>query len=187
MLYVISDLDLSEGRAPETGRFSRNEDFFFDAESASFLEMIGQEPGARLVIAGDLFDFLQVEKLDPPDEFPLTRSEKEYGIGTEEDKTVFKLQVIREGHREFLKALARFLGMGGEMTVIKGNHDVELAYEGVQEKLREILMQSLGSEAGPDEVGRIRSRLTLSPWFYYEKDLVWIEHGNQYERSNSFK
>jgi len=61
-LVVISDLHLSAGCPDREGKFSCNEDLFFDEEFRRFLRHLQNEkPGnTHLVIAGDLFDFLQV-------------------------------------------------------------------------------------------------------------------------------
>ena len=47
-LIVVSDLHLSAGYNEETGRYSRNEDFFFDEEFKRFLEYLQEaNPGNR--------------------------------------------------------------------------------------------------------------------------------------------
>ncbi len=68
-LIVISDLHLSGGYNEETGKYSRNEDFFFDDQIERFLKYL-QPPDSsekhsttekHLIIAKDMFDFLQVD------------------------------------------------------------------------------------------------------------------------------
>ncbi len=72
-LIVISDLHLSGGYNEETGKYSRNEDFFFDDQIERFLKYL-QPPDSsekhpttekHLIIAGDMFDFLQVDGKQP--------------------------------------------------------------------------------------------------------------------------
>ncbi|HEX6383767.1 MAG TPA: hypothetical protein VF177_03760, partial [Anaerolineae bacterium] len=67
----LSDLHLSEGYYPGTGKLSRNEDFFHDEAFARFLfyhinlsqvnidKAYFRRPW-KLIINGDIFDFLQV-------------------------------------------------------------------------------------------------------------------------------
>lgn len=112
-LIVISDLHLSVGYDEKTGRYSRNEDFFFDEEFKRFLEYLqkAKSPKKHLIIAGDLFDFLQVDgckaselyekykKGGAPIKFEITPKERKFGLGTEEDKTVWKLGVIADDIR----------------------------------------------------------------------------------------
>ena len=52
-LIVISDLHLSVGYNKKTGRYSRNEDFFFDEEFKRFLEYLhkAKSPKKHLIIA----------------------------------------------------------------------------------------------------------------------------------------
>ena len=68
-LLIVSDLHLSEGRHPQTKKFSRNEDFFFDEEFSRFLDYHQQHPQENrkpwhLIINGDFLDFLQVTSTD---------------------------------------------------------------------------------------------------------------------------
>ncbi len=185
-LIVISDLHLSAGFNEETKCYSREEDFFFDNEFKRFLECLEKEnPGKNnLIINGDLFDFLQVnggfaKKLGEQGKVQLAKDEDYYGLGTEPDKTVFKLQRIRDGHKTFFVALRDFLSKGNELSIISGNHDIELFWEEVQKELINIL-----SDKDSTNKGRIKFYL----WFYYDKEnKIYIEHGSQYDNWNSFK
>ncbi len=61
---IVSDLHISEGRHPETKKFSPNEGFFFDEEFSRFLAYY-QNQGRRkgrgnLIISADFLDLLQV-------------------------------------------------------------------------------------------------------------------------------
>ena len=131
-LLIVSDLHLSEGRHPASGKYSPTEDFFFDEEFARFLEHYqnGQAPGKwHLIINGDFLDLLQVTSLEgaqPTLSRDLRRPD--FGAGCGEQETVFKLGKIVEGHPRFFEALAKFFGAGNLLTVIKGNHDVEFHY-----------------------------------------------------------
>ncbi|MBN1583669.1 MAG: hypothetical protein JXA89_23385, partial [Anaerolineae bacterium] len=110
--------------------------------------------------------------------------------------------------RVFFLALAHALAEGNEVIVIGGNHDIEWHWPQVQETLREQLRQVYdsrqiterlpknalarskhGADPGPlaaalDE--RTLARLHFCPRFYYIKDLLYVEHGCQYDVSNSF-
>jgi hypothetical protein len=100
-LLIVSDLHLSEGLDPDSGKFSCLEDFLFDHSFANFLrhhEEVRHQPrfGGRpwlLIINGDLFDFLQVASL--PEEGGILQAvkgverhrdlrlnERDYGLGT---------------------------------------------------------------------------------------------------------
>lgn len=65
-VVIVSDLHLSAGYDPLTGRYDRTEDFFYDAAFARFLDNLllraeVEHRKWRLVILGDMLDFLQVE------------------------------------------------------------------------------------------------------------------------------
>ena len=213
-LIVISDLHLSAGRNPKTGRWSRNEDFFFDKQFARFLTYIKKAkkddeerkdrkrdkdeekdeqnknekaPKKHLIIAGDMFDFLQVTP-DPGDYdlYPKVDGvscsdleESPNGLGTTAKETIWKLGVIATGHPVFFEALTNFVSDGHNLSIIIGNHDIELHWPKVQEKLKEWIAPKDCLEAGI---------VTVYPWFYYDKTYkTYIEHGNQYDCLNSFE
>jgi UDP-2,3-diacylglucosamine pyrophosphatase LpxH len=206
-LIVVSDLHLSVGYDEKTGRYSRNEDFFFDEEFKRFLEYLhkAKSPKKHLIIDGDLFDFLQVDgcKTKELDEeggapFKITPKERKFGLGTEEDKTVWKLGVIADGHPVFFQALANFLSKGNHLSIITGNHDIELYWPQVQEALRDRIANLFENTSMTEQQQQqqkkkkkkesIKALIDFYPWFYYDKDhKTYIEHGNQYDRLNSFQ
>ena len=210
-LLILSDLHLSEGWEPESGKCSRLEDFCFDDAFVRFLhyhERVKQQPrfGGRpwlLIINGDLFDFLQVVSL--PEEGRLLRAvkgverrkslrvnEQDYGLGTTAVESVWKLERIARGHQRFFAVLGWFVAHGNHVAVVKGNHDVELHWLQVQERLmreveraytRERLTLGDGPPVTPAEC---RARIHFYPWFYYEAGRVYVEHGGQYDAANHF-
>jgi UDP-2,3-diacylglucosamine pyrophosphatase LpxH len=275
-LLIISDLHLSEGFAIHDGKFSQLEDFFSDQPFADFLkhhqDNCEQGQPWRLIIAGDLFDFLQViakpaltprelddkinhwendsliayatvaeqhkqSRLDTlgqwigqirqglqkksdrqvefqalteslnrldrkrgeglcgggvwlleqlvleswilvnTEELKLSKRTIEYGLGTSWQETVWKLDRIAEGHPIFFRALGKFMEKDNELFILSGNHDIELHWPGVQERL----CQLLGDAAGTAPV-----KITFLPWIYHEPGLLYLEHGQQYESANAF-
>ncbi len=200
-LLVVSDLHLSEGRHPETGKFSPNEDFFFDEEFSRFLAYYRDRarwPGKKwhLIINGDFLDLLQVTSYqDASPSLPRDSKHPDYGLACGEQETVYKVGKIVQGHRKFFEALATFVVDGNDITISKGNHDAEFHYDGVQAALvcgiRTAYEEKLKREGLTTEdpaVSRINAdSLRFVDWFYYEKNLLWVEHGNQYDKLNCFK
>ena len=200
-LLVVSDLHLSEGRDAKSGKFSKNEDFFFDEEFARFLAH-HQDPrrwnGAKwhLIINGDFLDFLQVTATDGASSAssPVSGLHK-LGLPCGEQETVRKLGKIAEGHGLFFESLAGFAASGNLLTVIKGNHDVGFHYPGVREAFLAELQAAFRRRLERDpawgkdkEIGNVGpDTVRFSDWFYFERDLLWVEHGNRYEGFNSFK
>jgi UDP-2,3-diacylglucosamine pyrophosphatase LpxH len=189
-IAIISDLHLSEGRNPSSKKFNLNEDFFFDEEFERFLAYLESESERRgrkwrLIIAGDMVDFLQITRLPESAQFELRRSEAEYGLGTQPDKTIWKMKVMMEGHWNFFRGLGRFIWAGNKCTIMTGNHDIEWTVPQVQTAFREMMKGYLPDEAiKKEEV--VSSQIEFCPWFYYEPGLIWVEHGNQYDSMNSF-
>ncbi len=200
-LLIVSDLHLSEGRDQGSKKFSRNEDFFFDEEFARFLAYYQRDPlgsGVKwhLIINGDFLDLLQVVTVKGAAP-TLHRDPRRpgYGLACGEQETIFKLGRIAEGHWQFFEALASFVDAGNLLTVIKGNHDVEFHYRGVQEafvaELQVARKRALGWSPdrgpAPQDSPSLAAHVLFSGWFYFEPGLVWVEHGNRYEQANSFK
>ncbi|MGB3096541.1 MAG: hypothetical protein WBB46_07425 [Candidatus Deferrimicrobiaceae bacterium] len=200
-LLIVSDLHLSEGRDVKSKKFSKNEDFFFDEEFARFLAYYQDTRrwnGAKwhLIINGDFLDFLQVISADdassgrPPDS-----SYHELGLPCGEQETIRKLRKIAKGHWLFFESLAGFVADGNLLTIIKGNHDVEFHYASVRAAFLAELQAAFRrrSERDPEwgkdrEIGNVDAdNVQFSDWFYYERELLWVEHGNRYEGFNSFK
>ena len=111
----------------------------------------------RLVIAGDIVDFL---------------AEREFRAFTsDETETREKLKFILQRTTGIWEALADFVKRGGALTLMLGNHDIELALPSA----RRMLLDQLGK-------GRVdfiydNEALTLGP--------LLIEHGNRFDGWNA--
>ncbi len=194
-IYIVSDLHLSEGFDPGSQRYSRLETFFYDNSFRNFVRAVisrqeREGAPATMVMNGDVFDFLSLVKLPSEAEarsagMALSSSEEEFGLTSTEDKSVWKLDRIADGHPKFFVALAELLCAGHYLVINRGNHDGELFWPAVQARLVEILERH-ASEAELDW-GDSGERIEFNQWFYYEPGRVYIEHGNQYEPSNAFK
>ena len=191
-VVILSDLHWGEGRDPDTGRTSRLDDFFYDLELAEFLEHQRERVAAagrplRLILAGDVFDFLLVGSVpDAPTARELgiriRRQERKFGLRATEPGSIWKLDRIVRGHPVLFDALGQVLADGHEIVVLPGNHDPELFFEGVRERLRHHLVQR-GARCGGDPQA-CASRVIFEPWFHYEPGRLFVEHGHQYEESS---
>ncbi|MDQ3368673.1 MAG: hypothetical protein M3680_24860 [Myxococcota bacterium] len=134
----------------------------------------------RLVIAGDLFDFMSVVIPSTKDRPPKTPDERRFGLGRGAKTGVDRMRVICEAHRLLLADLARFAAAGHIIDIIVGNHDVELlAPEVVAELMRQL--EGAGADA------RALARIRVVPWFVYVPGVAWIEHGHVYDEGCSFE
>lgn len=196
-IYVLSDLHLSAGLSRRTGRTSRLETFFYDRPFSNLIDRIIVRASTRtqptvLVLNGDVFDFLAMIHIPPDEELEalgisVTRRERRYGMTSEPIKSAWKMRQILRGHPVFFAALARFLRAGHRIHVIRGNHDLELYWRAVREAFYEEFVAVVRGEGEEIDEDTVRSGLEFHPWFYYEPGRVWIEHGHQYEASNSLR
>lgn len=209
-LYIVSDLHLADGFNPRTRRYERLEGFYYDEEFVAFLEHCmaesaestgstesgepdssrrGAGQGAVLILNGDVFDFLSIVKLPSRRArntrgLRVSRFEKKYGLLSSEPKALWKLDRIFAGHPRFFEALLRWLVAGHRVELIRGNHDLELFWGAVKDRLVDLMAEqanTLGFALSRDEIAR---RFRFQDWFYYEAGRVFVEHGHQYEESN---
>lgn len=153
--FVVSDLHLGAGAAePEL------EDFDQDEQLAAFVERIAR-PGVSLFINGDFIDFPQI----PP-----------YEVGPEdhllwdEASSLAKLEMALLAHSKPFEALGRFVANGGALRLHVGNHDLDLAWPKVQERLRAVVGAGL--------------QLSNTHSVYHG---VHIEHGHMFTPENAPK
>jgi UDP-2,3-diacylglucosamine pyrophosphatase LpxH len=183
---VVSDLHLGEADRNPAGRF-----FHFDQDFADFLRHYRFEYMAerrwRLIIDGDFIEFF--EMVDVPDhgdrllrDVTLTAADRRFFPGTEWQKSVWKMDRALRSHPQLLLALARFLLGGNEIYILRGNHDVELFWPEVQEHFQLLLTQHHPADTTyADMKAAVRARLHFLPWFYLDKNLLYVEHGCQYD------
>ncbi len=190
---IVSDLHIRGGfNNPTAGLYH------FDEEFADFLRHYRlHRTGARpwtLIIAGDFIEFLYITDLpDSEDrllhEATFVDSEYRYGAGTEAQKARWKLdRILRSSHPQLLLALARFVAEGNRLLVLRGNHDAETYWPEVQEHFRRLV-----AEHHPSDVGymamkdAVAERVQFPQWFWYVPNLLFVEHGCQYDPFCSFE
>ena len=183
---MLSDLHLGSdllAHAPEGARASRCKEF--DADFVRLLDHYRDAPSQggrwRLVIAGDLFDFIGMS-LPPGAELETAPTEEElaHGLGNAADHAVAKMRAIAIRHGEVFDALGRFVASGHALTIIHGNHDLALHWSAVREELLATLVERARSRDTFDEAGFL-SRVEFTEWFFYRDGMAYIEHGHQYD------
>lgn len=158
-LFVISDLHLG-GAPAQDGRPSfqmcSSEG---QARLAEFIRYVaGQHSSGReihLILNGDIVDFL---------------AEKEFATFTDQGGAARKLLTIIERTEEVWKSLEALVQSGARLTLLLGNHDIELSLP----TPRRLLLDRLG----PGRVEFIYDNQA------YVEGPVLIEHGNRYDSWN---
>lgn len=183
---VISDLHLCEAEPIDPNRplwkKFKTKEFFFDDVFVNFLKEIEQRASRRaaklnkdfqieLILNGDIFDYDSVTRLPEDPIYKVSWLEKRRGLFPEEEKSLYKTEVIMKDHNVFFEALSNFIKSGHKVVFVAGNHDVEFLYPKVQEKIVELLEL-------PDEA---KSLVRFCSWFYISNKDTLIEHGHQYD------
>lgn len=175
---VISDLHLCEAE-PENPQFPlwkkfKTRQFFFDDIFKSFLDEIESKSGGEpieLVLNGDIFDFDSVLRLPEDPIFKVSLLERKRGLYPRAERSKFKINVILEDHKLFVKSLQKFIQRGHRVVFVIGNHDLELHFPEVQGEIRRAL------DLAPEYQEQVR----FVEWFYISNEDTLIEHGNQYD------
>ena len=134
----------------------------------------------RIVIAGDFIDFVGMS-IDPREgevvATELTLEERRNGVGSAEDHARLKLRRVATRHAEIFAELGQLVAEGHALTVLHGNHDIELHWDGLKQDFRELV-----AAAAPEaERAVAAARIEFEPWFFYREGVVYIEHGHQYD------
>ncbi|MEW5957146.1 MAG: hypothetical protein AB1801_05460 [Chloroflexota bacterium] len=178
--FVLSDLHLGAGYAGAGGNCL--EDFTVDEQLVRFVQDITHESRTdkreiELIINGDFFEFLQVPAVDHF--HPTTIYPPQAYLDSSEAASVKRLSLIIKGHEEVFNALSDFMHIEPpqrRITLIKGNHDVNLYWPRVKGRLREALGAS-GS----------RSSLLLFAEKFVSREFIYVEHGHQQtEKMNAY-
>jgi UDP-2,3-diacylglucosamine pyrophosphatase LpxH len=154
-LIVISDLHLG-GKAPtmcsQPGAL------------AAFIDKVPSTAGAdedlELVVAGDFIDFLSITPYKSWTPDPAEAVEK------------LRDTMSDKSFKPVFDSLGKLVAMGHHLTILVGNHDVEMALPQVQNAFLQ------GIEAGAKQVTFVDDGRA------YQVGKALIEHGNRYDGSN---
>lgn len=179
VVYVVSDLHLGPGWLP-SGELDPLEDFTADDDFAHFLEVIGTTGApVELVIAGDFLEYCQtlpeIGLASPEDDLGSTEAES-----VRRTRVILGLEPqISTGHPRVFRALRRFMMEGNSVTIIAGNHDIDLLWDSVWALVFDAIYP-------PGSWGDLR----LVEYSYQlgqgARGRVYIEHGHEYDRANCF-
>src|SRR4051812_33558830 len=134
-LYIISDLHLGGVYAESSDPEDRGFRICTQGERvAEFVDAVAAKPAGgpriELVINGDVVDFLAEREEAPPHWSPFT---------ADSDAATKKLESIVARDRGLFDALGRLLENGHRLTLLLGNHDIELALPQVRFRLKELI------------------------------------------------
>lgn len=190
-LLIISDLHLGEDIRPGQAGSLRHL-VKLERELVAFLshytnERLGDRPW-RLIINGDMVDFLGVCLLPGQGDVSAqghSAEEREWGLGSHPRAARAKMERVLERHAGVFRSLAAFVAAGNDLDIVVGNHDVEFHWPIVQETFKSGVarLTPQGNSRGEEQVA---SAIRFHPWFYFEENVAWVEHGHQYDGYCSF-
>jgi UDP-2,3-diacylglucosamine pyrophosphatase LpxH len=130
-----------------------------------------------LVLAGDFLDLVGVSI--PLGELRTTPTEEEqrHGLGSAPDHVVRKVEAICARHPRVFRALMEFVADGHTLIIVRGNHDIELHWQSAQRAL----VNAIVEHAPAEQEAELRARISIHPWFFAVKDLLYVEHGHEFD------
>lgn len=149
-VVLLSDLHLGVGDSADV--------FDEDDAMASMLEALAADPSVRrIVLLGDTVELMA----DQPS--------RRRGS----DAAINRLSAAWRAHPAVLHGLRATLRAGKLLSVVRGNHDAELARPAVQAALA----KTLGAPPG---------QLEIAPWLWHVPGVLLAEHGQQHHDINAF-
>jgi UDP-2,3-diacylglucosamine pyrophosphatase LpxH len=117
----------------------------------------------------------------------ITPTEKKYGLGTEDFKTIYKIFLIKKGHPEFINALGKWLEQGNKLIIVKGNHDLELFWPEVRNYIRLVIAEDIQRRNGTSNLVEILENKVLPSITFIDDSIVidndfYVEHGHRYDK-----
>ncbi len=155
-IIVLGDVEMGAGNLTD--------DFISDNALSDLILELGKRPHpVDLIFNGDTFDFLKCPFLEKDGKFVYPRHiTKEISLG--------KLGLIYNAHKKVFLALKIFLNRKDKQVYfVIGNHDFDLVFKSVNEKLKKILGQSAQVHF---------------PGRKYEFNGIYAEHGQQHDFLN---
>lgn len=173
---IISDCHLSAGRFYE-GQLNPHEDFHHDEDMVTFFDYFssgiysthsdGTPVEVELILNGDYFDYLNVP------------FHGEFEESVTEEMALYKTEACLKGHPKVMQALKQFASKPGKKILyLVGNHDAELFFPSVRERITKEWDPEGKFPSEKVEVIADRDRIS------YEGG-VEVRHGNQFEAGNA--
>ena len=163
-IVVISDLHLSSG-LQDNGNYDGTENFYADDSLARFLQYLTTKQTTAktiFIINGDFIDFIRIRhfpttgyefeewssllssvgisKTSEELKNSISKKETDFGLKTDDYKSVWKLHKCMNGHKAVFQQLAVWLANGNQLLIVKGNHDLEWYWAAVRNYLRYALV-----------------------------------------------
>lgn len=207
-VLVASDLHLGRGRLRDGDRITGKENFFGDLAFRRLLRYWSRSPDSDpglLILLGDIFDYVRHDEppehdsLDSDDlifwrdrldeigirvkvtdlQQSINRTERLYGLKSDPIKSVYKFADIARGHPEFFEGLAEWVGRGGRVLVVRGNHDLEWWWLAVRAAFRAAIGRAEAGRALPPEL--LERRVLFADEVGVSLGNVYLEHGHEFE------
>jgi UDP-2,3-diacylglucosamine pyrophosphatase LpxH len=189
-IHLGSDLDDGGGDNHHAPRRSSEVDRDLVALVRYYRALPPKADRWHIVVAGDFIDFIgmRITSASDPDrlETQLTEEERAHGLGGAADHAREKLRRVAHRHADVFAELGAFVADGHALTLVHGNHDIELHWDVVKEEFRQLLAFHArsardGARGEALDESAFAARIAFDPWFFWRDGVAFIEHGHQYD------
>ena len=181
-VYLISDLHLAAGRDAATGTWNPLEDFQADDALSALLDRITADAGGapvELIVAGDFIDYPQILP-------ELGLASPASARGTTQAESVERTRVVlgrrpdlASGHPQVFARLRKFMEDGHSITILAGNHDIDLLWPDVWELIFDAIYP-------PGAAGTLRREAFCCVVGDAPYGRVYVEHGHERDPENCY-
>lgn len=208
-VFVISDLHLAAG-CNINNNYDGTENFFADEAFSRFINHLNtttESAASILIINGDFVDFLRIQSIpQSANDFSewqqdlkavgisksteelkasITKKEYDFGLKTDDYKSIWKLSVCNKGHRKLFESLTAWLLKGNDLIIVKGNHDLEWYWKAVRDYLQLLLAREIVAAKSVSVADALKDIVIQHVSFADDSLLIdnkiYIEHGHSYE------
>lgn len=208
-IIVISDLHLAAG-LNNNGNYDGTENFFADEAFSRFLNYLNHKPETQtflLIINGDFIDFLRIRNIPESEgdfliwkqaladvginksveelKKSITKKELDFGLKTNDYKSIWKLLISSQGHNKIFRRIALWLLNKNDLIIVKGNHDLEWYWKPVRDYFRVLMAEYIAENENIPVTGVLKEivipHITFADDSLIIDNKIYIEHGHRYE------
>jgi len=162
-IIILGDVEMGGG--------TLTDDFVSDKALAKLiLELAQRKHAVDIVFNGDTFDFLKCPIITKTFKKGTFKQKRQYPRHITKEVSLTKLKLVHKAHKKVFNALSKYLQKENKhIYFVLGNHDHDLMYQELQDKIKNILGKPLQVHF---------------PGLTYKYKQVYAEHGHQYDFLN---
>lgn len=112
----------------------------------------------------------------------VTEHEEDFGLRTNDFKSVWKFAAAIAGHESCFQALANWLSAGHDIVILKGNHDLEWRWPEMRRFFRLAMADRMSPLTAVTACLALKGRIHFVDDALLVNDHLYVEHGHRFEK-----